>query len=262
MQNSLINNDLLNRTGVDIVLPNYNSYPFIEETLKSIISQTFKNWKLFIVDGNSNIETQEILIKYNNHPSINIIWLKKNKRPGFCRNLVIRGSKSEYIAFIDSDDICEKEKLSKQLTFMVKNKYHFTYTNYTAFKSENKKYNLKEIYLPKYFSFEKFIRNTSIGTSTMIIKRSSIGNVKFSNTKICEDYFFKCQILKKVNYAYCLSDNLTKYRIRKNSLQSNKIRNFYWIWYINKNYNHLNFFKNLLSILCISINSIKKYGFK
>jgi len=262
MQNSLINNDLLNRTGVDIVLPNYNSYPFIEETLKSIISQTFKNWKLFIVDGNSNIETQEILIKYNNHPSINIIWLKKNKRPGFCRNLVIRGSKSEYIAFIDSDDIWEKEKLSKQLTFMVKNKYHFTYTNYTAFKSENKKYNLKEIYLPKYFSFEKFIRNTSIGTSTMIIKRSSIGNVKFSNTKICEDYFFKCQILKKVNYAYCLSDNLTKYRIRKNSLQSNKIRNFYWIWYINKNYNHLNFFKNLLSILCISINSIKKYGFK
>jgi len=61
MQNSLINNDLLNRVGVDIVLPNYNSYPFIEETIKSIISQTFKNWKLFIVDGNSNIKTQEIL---------------------------------------------------------------------------------------------------------------------------------------------------------------------------------------------------------
>ena len=251
-----------NQISVDIVLPNYNSYPFIEETLKSIISQTFKNWKLFIVDGNSNIETQEILKKYNNHPNINIIWLKKNKRPGFCRNLVIRGCKSEYIAFIDSDDIWEKEKLSKQLTFMVQNKYHFTYTNYTTFKSENKKNNLKEIYPPKYFSFEKFIRNTSIGTSTMIIKRSSIGNVKFSNTKICEDYFFKCQILKKVNYAYCLSSNLTKYRIRKNSLQSNKIRNFYWIWYINKNYNHLSFLKNLWSILCISINSIKKYGFK
>ena len=80
MQNSLINNDLLNRVGVDIVLPNYNSYPFIEATLKSIISQTFKNWKLFIVDGNSNIETQEILRKYDNHPNINIAWLKENKR--------------------------------------------------------------------------------------------------------------------------------------------------------------------------------------
>ena len=46
MQNSLINNDLLNRVGVDIVLPNYNSYPFIEETLKSIISQTFKKLEI------------------------------------------------------------------------------------------------------------------------------------------------------------------------------------------------------------------------
>jgi len=148
------------------------------------------------------------------------------------------------------------------LSFMVKNKYYFTYTNYTTFGSENNRNNLREIYSPKYFSFEKFIRNTSIGTSTMIIKRSSIGNVKFNNVRICEDYFFKCQILKKINYAYCLSENLTKYRIRNDSLQSNKIRNLYWIWYINKNYNKLSFFDNLISLLYISINSLKKYGFK
>ena len=78
MQISSINNDLLNQVNVDIVLPNYNSFPFIEETLKSIISQTFKNWKLFIVDGNSNIETQEILKKYRDHKNINVIQLKKN----------------------------------------------------------------------------------------------------------------------------------------------------------------------------------------
>ena len=76
---SSINNDLLNSIDVDIVLPNYNSYPFIEETLKSIISKTFNNWKLFIVDGNSNIETHEILKRYQSHPNINIIRLKINK---------------------------------------------------------------------------------------------------------------------------------------------------------------------------------------
>ena len=254
-------NDTLNQTSVDIVMPNYNSYPFIEETIKSIIDQTFKNWKLFIVDGNSNAETKEILKKYINHPNINITWLKKNKKAGFCRNLIIRKTKSEYIAFIDSDDIWEKEKLSKQLSFMMENKYHFTYTNYIAFREENKK-NLQEIRPPKYFSYKKFIKNTSIGTSTMLIKKSSIGITKFSNTKICEDYFFKCQILKKVGNAHCLPENLTKYRIRKNSLQSSKIRNIYWIWHINKNYNRLNFLDNLLSIICISFNSVKKYGFK
>ena len=145
---------------------------------------------------------------------------------------------------------------------MIKNKYYFTYTNYQPFKSNNKENKLREIVVEKFFDFGKFVRNTSIATSTMIIKRSVIGNIKFSNTKICEDYFFKCQILKKVGYAYCLSENLMKYRIRKGSLQSNKIRNFYWIWYINKNYNKMILFQNLLSIFFISINSIKKYGFK
>ena len=252
----------LNQISVDIILPNYNSAPYLSETIDSIIHQTFKNWKLIIVDGNSNMETKKILKKYENNPNINIIWLKKNKRAGFCRNLAIRNSKSEYIAFVDSDDVWEEEKLSKQLDFMIKNKYHFTYTNYLPFRSEKGQNNLREIKPAKYFTFEKFMKDTSIATSTMIIKKSSIENVKFSNTKICEDYFFKCQILKKVNFAYCLSENLMKYRIRKNSLQSNKLRNLYWIWYINKNFNQLSFFNNLISLLCISISSLKKYGFK
>jgi len=255
-------NKLLNQISVDVVLPNYNSAPYLSETINSVINQTFKNWRLIIVDGNSNIETQKILENYANHPNINIIRLKKNKKAGFCRNLAIRNSKSDYVAFIDSDDIWDKEKLSKQLNFMVKNKYCFTYTNYNTFKSEGKKNNSKEIKPEKVFTFNKFVKNTSIGTSTMIVEKSSIGNIKFSNTKICEDYFFKCQILRKTEYAYCLQENLTKYRIRKGSLQSNKLRNLYWIWYINKNYNRMNFLKNLLSVFCISINSIKKYGFK
>ena len=254
--------DILNQISVDIILPNYNSSKYIEETLNSIFGQSFKNWKLLIVDDNSNDETKNVIKRYDLNKKIKIIWLKKNKGAGFCRNLAMRNTKSEYIAFIDSDDIWEKEKLSKQLDFMVKNKYHFTYTNYLPFKSDKKQNNLKEIKPEKYFTFKKFMKDTSIATSTMIIKKSSIENVKFGNTKICEDYFFKCQILKKVNFAYCLSENLMKYRIRKNSLQSNKIRNFYWMWHINKNYNKLNFFRNLLSIFCISLSSIKRYGFK
>ena len=249
----------LNQISVDIILPNYNSAPYLPETIDSIINQTFKNWKLIIIDANSNIETKKILKKYNSNSNINIIWLKKNKRAGFCRNLAIRNSKSEYVAFIDSDDIWEREKLSKQLDFMDKNKYHFTYTNYQPFKSTK---HLPVIKPAKYFDYDKFTKNTSIATSTMIIKKSSIGNTKFSNTAICEDYFFKCQILKKIKYAYCLSENLMRYRIREGSLQSNKMRNLYWIWYINKNYNKMNFLKNLLSIFYISLSSIKKYGFK
>ena len=259
----------LNQISVDIILPNYNSAPYLSKTIDSIIDQTFKNWKLIIVDDSSNIETKKKLKEHESNPNINIIWLGKNKKAGFCRNLAIRNSQSEYIAFIDSDDIWRKEKLSKQLDFMIENNYHFTYTNYQPFEmSKLYKHGLNHldsfsiIKPPKYFNYNSFTKNTSIATSAMIIKRSLIGKTKFSNTAICEDYFFKCQILKKIKYACCLSENLMWYRVREDSLQSNKMRNLYWIWYINKNYNKMNFLKNLLSIFCISLSSIKRYGFK
>ena len=95
-----------------------------------------------------------------------------------------------------------------------------------------------------------------------MIKTKKINDIKFTNTKICEDYYFKCKLLKKVNFAFCLNQYLTKYRVRKNSLQSNNLKNFYWIWKINRDYNKLSFLNNLLSLLFISLNSLKKYGGK
>ena len=246
-----------NKGYIDIVLPNYNSSKFLKQTLKSILAQTYKNWRLIIIDDCSDYKTIDILKKYTKDKRVKIFWLKKNRGAGFCRNLAIKKTKSPYIAFIDSDDIWKKNKLKNQINFMTKNNYFFTYTYYETF-GEKKKI----IYPPMKFNFLSFIHNTSIATSTMMIKRSEIKNVKFTNTKICEDYFFKCKLLKKVNYAFCLNKFLTKYRVRKDSLQSNVIRNFFWIWKINKDYNKLNLLENFFSLLHISINSIKKYNGK
>ena len=244
------------KVKIDIILPNFNSSDSIKETIKSIFGQTFKNWKLIIVDDCSNKKTKTILKKFSKNKKIKIFWLKKNKGAGYCRNYAIKKSKSPYLAFIDSDDIWKKDKLKTQLRFMENNNYLFTYTNYETFGKK-----IKFISPAKEYDFKKFIHDTSICTSTMIIKRNILKNIEFTNSEICEDYFFKCKILKICN-AYCLDDFLTKYRIRKNSLQSSSLKNFYWIWKINKEYNKFNFFENFFSLLFISINSLKKYGFK
>ena len=241
---------------IDIILPNFNSSDFIKETIKSIIDQTFKNWKLIIVDDCSDKKTKTILKKFSKNKKIKIFWLKKNKGAGYCRNYAIKKSKSPYLAFIDSDDIWKKDKLETQLRFMENNNYLFTYTNYETFGKK-----IRFITPAKEYDFKKFINDTSICTSTMIVKRNILKNIEFTNSEICEDYFFKCKILKICN-AYCLDDFLTKYRIRKNSLQGSSLKNFYWIWKINKEYNKFNFFKNFFSLFFISINSLKKYGFK
>ena len=242
---------------IDIILPNYNSHEFLEETLKSIINQSYFNWRLIIVDDNSDNKTKQILRKFLKNKKINAYFLKKNQGAGFCRNYALKKSKSSFVAFIDSDDIWKKNKLKSQINFMLKKKYLFSFTYYETF-GKKKKF----IKPPVNFDYSHFVRNTSIATSTMMVKRSEIKNIKFSKTKICEDYYFKCKLLKKVKYAFCLNKFLTKYRVSNNSLQSNSFRNFFWIWKINKNYNKMNLFENFFSLLCISLNSAKKYGIK
>ena len=183
--------------------------------------------------------------------------VKKNNGAAHCRNFAIKQTNSPYIAFIDSDDLWEKNKLKAQVEFMKKNNISFSYTFYNTFGDK-----IKSIRPRLKFNFNDFVHNTSIATSTMMVKRKDIKNIKFTNTKICEDYFFKCKLLKRVGFAFCLQKFLTKYRIRKNSLQSSNLRNFYWIWKINKKYNKFNFFQNLTSLIAITINSIKKYSAK
>jgi teichuronic acid biosynthesis glycosyltransferase TuaG len=242
---------------VTIILPNYNSYQFIEETINSILNQSYINWRLIIIDDCSNKKTKSILKKFLNNKKISIFWLKKNKGAAYCRNFAIKKVITKYIAFIDSDDLWGKHKLKRQINFMEQNDYGFTYTYYETFGKKK-----KIITPPERFTFADFIRNTSIATSTMMVKKKIAEKTKFTDTKICEDYFFKCKVLKKTKYAYCLKQFLTKYRIRNNSLQSSRIRNFYWIWVINRKYNKLNFLENLLSLIFISFNSIKKYNLK
>ena len=248
---------------VDVILPNYNKAEFLEEAINSVISQSYKNWKLFIIDDGSEDSSKQVIENYKKNTNINVIYLSRNKGVAFCRNLGIRLSNSKYIAFIDSDDYWTQNKLEEQIYFMEKFNYGFTFTNYIPFFLKKKKKIFKKpIISPNNFNYDQFIHNTSIGMSSVILKRSALGKVKFKNIKICEDYFFKCQILKKDNLAKNLNKNMMFYRISKNSKQSNKLRNLYWVWYINRNYNRLSLFNNLKSLLFIIISSIKRYGIK
>ena len=248
---------------VDVILPNYNKLDFLGDAINSVLDQTFKNWHLYIVDDHSEDGSWSIIKKYSNLNNVTHIKLNKNMGPSFCRNYAMRISKSKYISFIDSDDIWERTKLEKQINFMEKNNLFFTYTDYTPFFqiSEKKKY-IGKTFLKGIFDFDAFIKNSSINTTTMVIRRSILGTHRFKKIKIMEDYLFKCQLLKNNNIAKKLDENLAYYRILNKSRSSQRLKNIFWLWHINKKYNKLNFFKNLISVICISINSLKKYGFK
>ena len=251
------------KTLVDVILPNYNKAEFLEEAINSVTTQTYKNWHLYIIDDNSSDNSEEIIDKFSNLKNITIIKLQKNKGPSFCRNYALRISKSKYISFIDSDDSWLSDKLEKQINFMEKHNLSFTYTDYTPFfENFGKKKIRKRTFLKDHFNYRTFIKNSSINTTTMIIARSILGSYRFRKIKLLEDYLFKCKLLKGNNIAKKLDENLAFYRISNKSRSSQKLKNIYWLWHINKNYNKLDFFDNIISIVFISINSIKKYGIK
>ena len=156
---------------VDIIMPNYNKEKFIEKSINSVIAQTYYNWKLFIIDDNSDDNSKKIINNFKNN-KIEIISLKKNKGVAFCRNLAIRCSNSKYIAFIDSDDYWSANKLKEQINFMEKFNCALSYTDYTPFfEKRDKKFFKKKVIPPNSLNYNQFINNTSIAMSSMIIKR-------------------------------------------------------------------------------------------
>ncbi len=243
-------------------MPNYNKAEFISEAVDSVVKQSYKNWYLYIMDGGSTDLSLQKLSKFSKIKNIRIISFKRNKGPGFSRNYGMRISNSKYISFLDSDDGWSSDKLEKQLNFMRKNQYNFTYTDYTPFfQNKGKKIFKQKTNLQSKLNFNEFIKNTSINTSTMIIERSILKTHKFKKVKL-EDYLFKCDILKNNIIAQKYNESLAFYRILKVSRSSQKIKNVSSVWQINKKYNKLNFIQNLISVFSIAINSIKKYGIK
>ena len=145
---------------IDIIIPNFNKAKYLDECLKSIISQTYKNWKVYLVDDNSKDNSLEILKKYEKFDNIKIFSLRDNQGPSYCRNYGISKSNAKFIAFMDSDDLWPSDKLEIQLKDMIKNNYNFTYTDFYFFFNDDLK-KVKQANLPSIINYDK-LRNVCI----------------------------------------------------------------------------------------------------
>jgi glycosyltransferase involved in cell wall biosynthesis len=103
---------------ISVVIPTYNRASFFKEAIDSVLSQTFRDFELIVVDDGSTDETPELLLSYGN--KIKVIK-KANKGPSAARNRGIKAAKGEWIAFLDSDDVWKPDKLEKQVQFIKDN---------------------------------------------------------------------------------------------------------------------------------------------
>jgi glycosyltransferase involved in cell wall biosynthesis len=102
---------------VSIIIPTYNRAHLIGETIQSVISQTYTNWELLVIDDGSEDETEAVVSGFKDH-RISYFRLNHTGYLGRVKNYGIRKSSGEYIAFLDSDDLWRPDKLEWQLKLL------------------------------------------------------------------------------------------------------------------------------------------------
>ena len=206
---------------ISIIMPYYRKIDSVNRAIKSVISQTYKNFELIIVYDDEALEDYYKIKNFiGNNKKIRIIKNKKNIGAGKSRNIGIKNSKGDVITFIDSDDTWHPKKLKKQLNFLNKNITTFIFCGY---KKIFKKKSIKVTTNFKYLRYKNLLRSCEIGLSTVMIKRKIINNNLFTNLKTQEDFAAWLKITKKHN-AFFLDEILVNWYLTENSLSSNLIQ--------------------------------------
>ena len=217
---------------VSIITPVYNCEKFLEECIQSVLNQSFKGWELILVDDCSIDSSASIIEKYASLDSrIKVFSLKENVGAGVARNKGIEIAKKRFIAFLDSDDYWSKNKLQLQIDFMIKENIEFSYTNFIEL---DKNDDFGKIILPprKVTSFS-LLFNNYIKTLTAIYDTKRIGKIYMPAYRKRQDWGLWFNILNKTEEAYCFSESLAFYRVRKESMSSSKfnlVKHNYWVY--------------------------------
>ena len=174
--------------SVSIITPAFNSEKFIAETILSVQAQTYQDWEMLIIDDCSTDKTVEIVSSFQEKDSrIKLFRNETNRGSAYSRNLALRNAKGKWIAFLDSDDIWHPEKLERQIEFMLKNNYNFSYTNYCEINENSEETGLL-ITGPKIINKNKMIAYCWPGCLTVMYNAEAVGLIQTYDIKINEEY--------------------------------------------------------------------------
>lgn len=233
---------------VSIITPTYNCGKFIGETIESIQAQTYENWEMVIVDDRSTDNTEEVVAAYQEKDQrIRYHKLEVNSGAAVARTKAMELANGQYMAFCDSDDLWTKDKLQKQLDFMKKTGHAFTCTSYEQVDEESK--SLGKIIKPiEKCNYNRLLLDCPVGNSTVMYDVSAMGKFEVPNIRKRNDDALWLQMLKKEQYIWGMDEVLMRYRIRQNSISSNKLKVIKYHWILYREIEHLSVFRSAFHI--------------
>lgn len=217
----------MKKIEVSVIIPTYNRGNLIEETINSVLNQTYQNYEILVIDDGSTDNTKKVVQSINDR-RIKYIFQEHTGHPAPTRNTGIKIAKGEYIAFLDSDDLWFPQKLEIQINFLKQNKnISMVSTNGIIILKEGIR-NFFPINENLIISFKEQIKTNLVIASSVLIKKNVINNVGLMDENIAdfiEDYDYWLRVLRfKDNSILILMKNyLIKYRIHENNISHKTI---------------------------------------
>ena len=208
---------------VSVIMPAFNAANFIAESISSVRNQSYRNWELLVIEDGSHDKTSDIVKAFQAKDSrIKLQRLPANQGAGFARNIGIKASQGDYIAFLDSDDLWKQNKLEVQVNYMIKNKISVCYSSYELLDEDGvpKKQKIQAL---KKLTFKKLLKANYVGNLTGIYSVKDLGKIYCPLIRKRQDWGLWLLALQKSGFAIGIQEPLAFYRIRKNSISSNKI---------------------------------------
>lgn len=240
-------------------MPAYNSENYITYSINSVISQTYKNWELIIVDDGSKDSTMtciESLATGDNR--IKVYKNTKNIGVSETRNKAISLAKGEWIAFLDSDDLWAAEKLDKQIAFSQRHHVDFVFTGARFINAEGRNFRWN-MPVPQSVTYSQLLKQNVIMCSSVLVKKKLLIDKKMIGDRIHEDFALWLEILKNDTIAYGINEPLLTYRIYIESKSGNKIKSIIMSY---RTYRciGLSFITSIYYLCNLVKNGMKKYA--
>ena len=213
-----------NNPLVSIIMNCHNGEKFLEQSLSSILKQSYKNWELIFWDNKSSDGSKKKFLKFKDK-RFNYFFSKKHNKLYKARNLAIKKSRGEYVCFLDTDDIWKSNKLKKQVNFLNKNKKAaLVYTDYLIMKNSKivgKISKSKSLYSGEIT--QNLLDNYNIGILTIMIRKKILKKIKFNNKlDIIGDFDLMLKI-SRCHLIGSIQEALAVYRIHENNYSKKKM---------------------------------------
>lgn len=221
---------------VSIIIPVYNGEKFLEECLRSVVNQSYKDIEIICVDDGSTDSSLDILNRYAAKDERVRVLHQKNKGAAMARNNALPIAKGDYVVFWDCDDVFDIHFIEKMLNKAISLDLDVVICDGLMFNPDNRKSSLG-LDLGKYAKRTSAICNDEISDRVFndfliapwnkIYKKSFLFNynIKFQDIPRSNDLFFMCQVMSRAKRIAVINEKLVFYRVGNgNSLQADNIK--------------------------------------